>query len=201
MLRLPYFITLNLLLLSCSATIPPQSIVLTNAIIQEGKRMHKINVDLLNKMFEKKRMDIDVFIKDEYTPIYIQNFQNKIPPELNIKEELPNIIKAITPIITSRRDSMQTALENQRVKLITKLNQDFEEYESALTKLRELLVSVVKVDSERQILYEQVNKFSDNQINLNKIESTIDNFILNSGTLSKSILHLNETINELTGGE
>jgi len=55
MLTYKHLIVFSFLLLSCSATIPPQSIILTDAIAQEGKRMHNINIDMLNKMFEKKR--------------------------------------------------------------------------------------------------------------------------------------------------
>lgn len=197
MARLKVLLILSLLF-SCSATIPPQSVILMDAITREGKQMHQINVDLLNKMFEKKRTDIDAFIKNEYTPAFIQNFQNKIPPGTDMVRELPTIIQTITPIINARRDSMQTALENQRVRLLTKLEQDFRDYSYASEKLRELLVSAVKVDSEKQKLYEQVNKLSGDQINFNKIENAIDRFILDKGSVGQNVLKLNESMNEIT---
>ncbi len=179
------------------ATIPPQSINLTDAISEEGKRMHQLNLALLNKMFKEKRERIDRFIKNEYTPKYLEEFKKRIPEGVNVDAELPNILAATIPEINSRRDMMQSALENQRVKLVTKLEEDFKAYEDAALKLRNLLESAVKLDEEKQKIYSQISNLSDNKIELNKIENSINDFILDSGDVSQNILKLNETINSM----
>lgn len=198
MSRLKYILPLGFFFMSCSATIPPQSVDLLDAISAEGRRMHEINVSLLNKTFEKKRGEIDTFIKDEYTPKYLEGIIENIPANSKIEDELPKILKSITPVINSRRDMMQSALENQRVKLVTKLEQDYSVYENASLRLRNLLVSAVEVDKEKQKLFEQVRELSGDKIDFNKVENAINDFILDSGDISQNILKLNNSIDALT---
>lgn len=198
MSRLKYILPLGFFFMSCSATIPPQSVDLLDAISAEGRRMHEINVSLLNKTFEKKREEIDTFIKDEYTPKYLEGIIENIPANSKIEDELPKILKSITPVINSRRDMMQSALENQRVKLVTKLEQDYSVYENASLRLRNLLVSAVEVDKEKQKLFEQVRELSGDKIDFNKVENAINDFILDSGDISQNILKLNNSIDALT---
>ena len=192
-----FILVLTILFYSCSATIPPQSVTLTDAISQEGKRMHQLNLALLNKMFNEKRESIDSFIKNKYTPKYLEEFKNQIPDGVNVEEELPNILEAIIPEINSRRDMMQSALENQRVKLITKLETDYSAYADAALNLRMLLESAVKMDEENQKLYNQVYELSGNKIDFNKVENSINDFIMDTGDVSENILRLNESINSI----
>lgn len=192
-----YILVLTFIFYSCAATIPPQSITLTDAISEEGKRMHQLNLALLNNMFKVKRESIDSFIKNEYTPKYLEEFKKRIPEGVNVDAELPNMLAAVIPEINSRRDMMQSALENQRIKLVTKLEDDFKTYEDATLNLRKLLESAVKLDEENQKLYSQVYELSGNKIDLNKVENSINDFILDSGDVSQNILKLNESINSI----
>lgn len=93
---------------------------------------------------------------------------------------------------------MQTALENQRVKLVTMLDQDFSAFENAALKLINLLASAVKLGNEKQKLIEQVRELSGNKIDFNKVENSINDFILDSGDVSQNILRLNESIDKIT---
>lgn len=179
------------------ATIPPLSINLTDAISEEGKRMHQLNVVLLNKMFKEKRERIDNFIKNEYTPKYLEEFKKRIPEGVNVDAELPNILAEAIPEINSRRDMMQSALENQRIKLVAKLEEDFKTYEDAALKLRKLLESSVKLDEEKQKFISQIRELSGNKIDFNKVENSINGFILDSGDVSQNILKLNNSINSI----
>ena len=115
--------------------------------------MHALNKGLLDQMFKDKRRKIDEFIENEYTPTFISNFQKRIPANVDVKAELPGIIASITPRIAARRDSMQVALEIQRIKLDNKLDQDYEAFKTGMNSIRRLLDSAVKVDKERDVLY------------------------------------------------
>ncbi len=165
--------------------------------LDEVKRMHQLNLALLNNMFKEKRESIDRFIKNEYTPKYLEEFKKRIPEGANVVEELPNILQAIMPEINSRRDMMQSAVENQRVKLVTKLQDDFKAYEDAALKLGKLLESSVKRDEEKQKFLSQVRELSNNKIDLNLVENLINDFILDSGDVSQNILKLNEAIDSI----
>lgn len=50
---------LIIILLSSCAKLPIESITLTEAIIDEGNRMHELNILLVNKMFKSKSEEID----------------------------------------------------------------------------------------------------------------------------------------------
>lgn len=192
-----YILVLTFIFYFCSATIPPQSVTLTDAISKEGKRMHQLNLALLNKMFKDKRESIDTFIKNDYTETYLDEFRSKIPKGTNLDAELSGILKAAMKEINSQRDMMQSALENQRIKLLTKLETDYKAYEEATVNLRRLLESAVKLDEENKRLYSQVSELSGNRIDLNKIENSIDEFIFDAGDVSQRILKLNESIDSI----
>lgn len=194
-IRIIYFI--SVILVSSCAKLPVQTIALTDAIIEEGERMHELNISLLNKMFDGKREKIDSFIKNEYTSNYLKNFIKEAPPETDFQKEFPDIIQSIVPELNSTRDLMQRALEEQRIKLITKLNIDYNEYAEASYELKKLLESVVKVDEERKRIIEKIGTITNNKIDLNNVESEIDKFIGNAGNVSERILKMNNSINSL----
>jgi len=77
--------TLCALLLSSCATIPMQTVALNDSIMVEGKRMHNLNIMLTNKLFNEKRLRIDDFIKNTYTPTFINQFITLIPSNVDIK--------------------------------------------------------------------------------------------------------------------
>ena len=183
-------------LASC-AKLPIQTNTLTDAIINEGKRMHELNLSLLNKIFNEKRDKIDVFIKNEYTPKYLEEFKKNIPIGTDYEQEFPNMIQRIVPKISSRRDMMQSALESQRIKLVTKLNADYKMFEVASMELRNLIESVIKVNEARKKAFEQVKGLTQNRIDLNQIETELDKFIIKSGDIGGNINELNSTINSL----
>jgi len=186
-----------LVALSSCAKLPIQTVSLADAITDEGKRMHAINISLLNKMFDDKREKIDAFIKNEYTPKYLEEFNAKIPAGTDYKEEFPEMIQSIIPQINSRRDMMQSALESQRIKLITKLNSDYKSFEEASIELKNLIKSAVKVNEEREKVFQQVDNMTQNRIDLNQIETELDKFIIKSGDIGGNINELNNSINSL----
>ena len=191
-----FFFTLILLIASC-AKLPIQSLNLIDAISTEGKRMHQINLSMANKMFNEKRERIDEFIKNEYTPKFIEEFTKKIPTGTDLTNEMPNMMKSIIPKIMERRDAMQSALEINRIKVIEKLDQDYKEYELACRDLRHLLESAIKVDSERKQLLQKTQELTGNKIDFDQIGGQIDKFISNSGDLGQNINSLNDGVNNI----
>ncbi|WMJ75286.1 hypothetical protein RCC89_19285 [Cytophagaceae bacterium ABcell3] len=181
---------------SC-AKLPIQTLTLTDAIISEGERMHELNLSLLNKMFNDKREKVDNFIKNEYTPKYLKEFKTRIPNGVNYEEEFPNMIQSVVPVISSRRDMMQSALESQRIKLIEKLNSDYKLFKEASTELRNLIESNIKVNEERQKAFQHAKNLTLSRFDLNQIETELDEFIIRSGDITGNINELNNSINSL----
>ncbi len=185
---------ISFLFVSC-AKIPIQSISLLNNIQDEGKRMHALNISLTNKIFSEKRNKIDEFIRKEYTPKMVAEFTQKIPDNIDIKAELPKIIASILPKINARRDSMQSVLESNRIKILDKLNEDFLFYDSACIEMQNLLSSAIKLEYERKKIIAQATSISKNSIDFEKLEGTIDRFVQGSGDFGKDIVNLNESVN------
>ena len=190
-------VILFIVILSSCATIPPQSISLTDAIIDEGQRMHELNITLLNKMFKEKRERVDLFIENEYTPKFLDEFKSRIPAGVDVEAELPNILKSLIPQINKRRDDMQSALEEQRIKLVTKLEQDYKVYRNATSELKELLKSAVKVTKARQDIFDRAKELTNNRIDLNQVENAIDSFIIDAGNVGENVIKLNDNINSI----
>lgn len=187
---------ISILITSC-AKIPIQSITLMDNILNEGKRMHSLNILMTNKLFDEKREKIDDFIMKDYTPKFIAEFTSKLPNDVDVKGELNNIILKIIPKVNVRRDAMQNALEANRIKIIDKLNQDYREYDIMCNELKRLLQSAVKVNDESKKLVSQVSAITKNNIDFEKLEATIDGFIGNSGDFGQNVDSLNESVNKL----
>ncbi len=188
-----------IILLFCTACakIPVQSLRLSSAMIEEGARMHQLNVALINAMFKSKREKIDLFIREEFTPVYIREFMARVPEETDLTKEMPEMMAAMIPHINQQRDEMQAALEDQRIKVITKLNQDYAAYNEIALELYFLLESSTKVDEERNALLTQLNQRTGNQVDIDQLEKSLDNFIIQSGTVGEKVTELNDRINSL----
>jgi len=191
-----YFLLLTILIISC-AKIPIESLTLADAINKEGERMHALNITLLNKMFNGKKNKIDIFIKDKYTPKVVENFKKTLPDNVDVKKDLTSILIALAPEINSTRDQMQNALENQRIKLITKLNSDFKKLTEVSSQLRKLINSAIKVSEARKNAFNKLKLLTQNKVDLNQFENEIDKFISKGGEIGKNINTLNTSINSL----
>ena len=196
-MKLLFKIYIVILLFSSCAKIPIQSVNLMDALMEEGTRMHQINISFLNGIFKAKKEKVDEFIKTKYTPHFIEELQKNIPPETNMKAELPNILNHITPLISQRRDSMQNALEEQRIKLSAKLETDYRTFSTAATELRMLLVSAAKLDTQRQQLFDRARELTKGSIDFDAIENSIDRFIGSGGNIGNDVSELNNTINSI----
>ncbi len=186
------------LILSGCVKLPIESLQLSDSITNEGKRMHEMNVALVNKMFHGKSERIDAFIQDEYTPKFLEEFMMRIPEGVDVEAELPGILKSITPQISLRRDAMQTALEAERIKLIEKLNLDFDKYQEASSELRNLIRSGVNINEERRRAFERLTSLTGGAINLNQVETELDKFVLKAGEVGGNLQSLETNINELS---
>ncbi|WP_340110987.1 hypothetical protein [Maribellus mangrovi] len=191
-----FFLFIILTFFSC-VRLPVQTITLTETLIEESSRMHELNLLLINKMFEEKRERIDDFITLKYIPEYLENFQDNVPEEIDYEEEFMVMVQSIIPVITERRNMMQSALETQRIKIITKLNNDYKEFENASSKLKSLIESGVNVNQQRIAAFEDIKNLTNNKIDLNQLENEIDKFIVKGGEISNNINELDSTINSI----
>ncbi|HUM46340.1 MAG TPA: hypothetical protein PLD84_05400 [Chitinophagales bacterium] len=187
-------------LLTGCAKIPVESVQLSDAIMMEGTRMHNTNIGLLNDLFNEKKQQVSDFIEKDYLPEMVKNFTGMVAPEDINAANLSDILLALVPQITQRRDAMIQALEEQRLKLESKMNSEYQVYYDASITLRSLLQSAVEVDRERAALNDRIRQLSGEKIDLNKIEHTVDEFITKAGSpdsIQGAILELDTRITEI----
>jgi len=186
-----------LLFFASCAKIPAESVVLVNALENEGERMHKINIMLTNKIFSLKRNTIEKFIKEEYEPFIIKAFIAKVPDTTDFKADFAELMEAITPKINARRDTLLSVLEIQRENMIEKLNTDYKVFDNAMDELKKLLESAVKIDKEKLALYDKAKSLSNNNIDFNKVENALDKFINSAGHVGNNAAILTNDINQI----
>ncbi len=179
---------------SC-AKIPIQAVELSDALKDEGERMHLLNLALIDKIFQEKRHMVNEFITNEYTPAYIENFKKLLPSGTDFKADFSEIIQAINPRINATKDSLLTALNEQKAGVINKLNEDFKVYSSAYSEMQNLLRSASKLNQQQSGVYQQIKTLSNNRINLEGIDKALNKFIRDAGSIGEKASLLTSTIN------
>ncbi len=188
---------------SSCAKLPVQSVNLMQQIKDEGTRMHKLNVAYVNLFFETKNAEVDSFIKKEYMPDILANVKKYAEQaNINMNEKWPEFFVKLNPVINNVRDSLRTALAQNKNKIVTKLAENYAMYSQACNAQIDLLSSATKLNNTtRQIFNSTVTKLSGNKTDLGTLEKKLDGIILGSGTIAQKILTLNETVQSLIGNQ
>lgn len=181
---------------SC-ARMPVQAVELSKALKEESGRMHEMNLALVEYVFNEKKHLVNEFINNEYSPAFIENFVKRLPPDTDIKRELPEIIAAINPRIDARRDSLLSVLQEQKMAINAQLNADYKVYDNAFAAMQNLLASATKLNSSRTNVYEDIKKLSSGKIDLQGINNAVDNFIKGAGSVGEKTILLTSTIQTL----
>ena|SRR6218665_481294 len=186
----------TLLLASC-AKLPVESTDLSHYLIAEGDRMHRMNIQLVNTMFKEKREKIDLFIKEEFAPSVIARLLKQVDPKDDPKETIEGISGASTREAIAFRDELQSALETSRIKIITRLEEDYSHYREAAEALKKLIASAVKVNNERKKLLDDLKQYSNNKLDLNSVEAVLDKHLSKAGKVGEKISDLNSELEEI----
>lgn len=178
---------------SC-ASIPKSTPKLTKDIINEGDAMHQLNIALIHQLFSERRVRLNNFITNSYTPTIIKKYQELLPADLDYKQELPNIIKAIVPVINRKRDSLQDLLLNQQQKIIAGLNSNFIAYAKATSSLQNLINASTKLESAQENALSSIKKLTGNKLNFINIESKMDSLLHKTGLDMGKLLKVEQLI-------
>lgn len=182
------------------AKIPVESVQLSDALLREGTRMHNINIAVINDLFHEKKKNVNDFIEQDYLPEYVKNYTDGLTIKNYDADSIQLILLAILPEINQRRDAMIQALDDQRVKLISQLNNEYAAYYDASNTIHSLLQSAADVDAERAALNDHIRQLSGEKIDLNQVEHSLDSFIAkagSSGSIDGAISELDNSMNEI----
>lgn len=190
--------------ISC-AKIPMQSISLMQQIKNEGERMHKLNLAYVNKLFNDQSEAINLFIEKEYTPEYIREIKAEIKnkeDELSIKidmnKEWPNIVPKINKRVNAVKDSLVKVITLSQQLIVNKLNEDYQVYEQACETQLNLLTSAAKLnESGRQAANSILSKITNNKVNMNSLESTLNNYLQKGSNAGQMITSFQLAISNL----
>lgn len=191
------FFFLLLVLFSACARLPIESLDLLSAIKAEGERMHTLNVVLVDKLYAQKRAAVDSFIQYEYTPKFMAEFSKRVPEGTDYKKELPAMLTAASRNINKRRDAMQMALESSRIEVMRQLQTDHLVFIKACNELNRLLASHIKVQEQQRALLQQGAVLVKQPIDFNRLEQTLDGFIVDAANWTDHVAGFQKDINTL----
>jgi len=185
------------LLAAGCAKIPVQSVTLMQQIQQEGERMHRLNVAYVNKTFNDKLNAVNEFMQNEYIPDLMKGIKAKIAKDsINMNNEWEKLFAKLNPVINSVKDSLTRALEQNRSRIITKLNEDYLVYQQACETQLNFLNSAVKVNQASKNAADAViKKFSGNKIDLATLEQVLDKYLKKGESAASMVLNLYNDIN------
>lgn len=185
---------LSIIILNSCASIPASTTTLTQEILKESSGMHTLNVALINQLYANRKEQVSNFITYTYTPALLDNFSKDLPDSLNYKNELPNILKSIVPIINKKKDSMQSILDNEQEQLITQLNTNYTNFSTAGASLQNLIDSAVKLKTEEKSAITAVQSLTNNKIDINKASNKLDSLLIQSGNRFSKLLEISSVI-------
>lgn len=181
---------------SCTR-IPLQSITLSEKIQEEGERMHRLNLLLVQQVFAEKKNRVNDFIQKEYTAKIVAKMTEDLDDETDPKSVLPEMMGAALPLITERQYAMQLALDSAKIKLLDQLNADFKQYQLATSEMKKLLESAVKLNESKKQLLNQSNWLNKKGINYDALSELLDRFIQSSGNVGGLVVNLNKDLEKI----
>ncbi|MEO0310775.1 MAG: hypothetical protein RIQ89_432 [Bacteroidota bacterium] len=179
--------------ISC-AKIPTQSVQLASTLQAQGAKMNELNIALINALFAEKKTQVNNFIEKEYTPTVIDKFFKKLPNQTFTKAETASIVEALLPEINKQKEDMLQSLELNRVKLITKINNEYIYFVTGSDALKNLLASASKLEENNKALGLYADKATGGKLNITEITKALDKLVNSAGDIGTKINTLNTDI-------
>ncbi|PZX39657.1 hypothetical protein LX97_02011 [Nonlabens dokdonensis] len=178
------------LLVSC-ASIPASTSTLSKEVIKEANGMHELNLALIDQLYAERSQRINDFITYRYTPALLSNYEKLLPDSVDYKEELPNILQSIIPVINKKRDSMQSVLNVEKQGLVKQLNANFSTYTNSTAALQGLIDSAVKLkESESNALTALESLTGVSPGTVTNIDARLEKLLSQSGNTIDQLLQL-----------
>ena len=195
MTRIQAIITMAILaLLTACATIPQESVDLSSGVGIGIQKQHQSQIDLINLHFSIKRKNLD-----EAMSRALDTYFETITPNGSItlnKNQLHDVAADIM-LINDKNNRAKEELEEARIMLINKLNENYLMLNQANSTLTGLLQSAVTVKTARSEIFKELSKASGGKVDLDKIFPVLDNFVLKGGEEAGKAIKLSEKIDSM----
>lgn len=192
-------ILITMIITGC-ASVPKESVELNNIIGQALTKQHESQVSLVNQYFALKRERIDEFIQQTYTPKIIENA--RIAMKNDGKKDFDNQgVIELLKIVLKKQLAMQKELEESRLFILEKIEQDYLEVALGNKAITQLLQSLVSVQESKQNFVRVIETTTNNKLDLSTIDSTIENFLQQTKNDSSTTVKLLNTFKSLLEGK
>ncbi|MEN8193335.1 MAG: hypothetical protein ABFS12_11005 [Bacteroidota bacterium] len=182
--------------LQCCASVPRETVDLSIELGNQISYIEDSHIALLNKYFTEKRNQIDLFIMNEWTPLFAKNFFSS--PEIenawdevissNDMNERLDFIVTIGPVlqrkINSKRHELIKPLEDLEKTIERKIRQAYNRAYAVNNSLTSFLVSASELTENRD-RYINMLGISDSEITnaINSADSAVDELL----SITKSV--------------
>lgn len=185
-------------LLSACATIPQESVDLSSEVGIGIQKQHQSQIDLINLHFSLNRNNLDAAMQNS-----LNSYFAALTPSNSItlnKAQLGDIAEDVL-LINKKNNTAKEELEKARVLLIKKLSNNYLILSQANSSVTGLLQSAVTIKEARSEAYKKLSEATDGRIDLGKVFSELDDFVLNNGEKAKKGIKLVEKLQTILDKE
>jgi hypothetical protein len=165
-------------LLAACATIPKESVDLSSEVGIGLQKQHQSQIDLVNLHFSIKRKSLDAAMS-RALDTYFETLAPSGSITLN-RAQLGDVADDVMSL-SEKNNAAKEELEEARVLLSKKLNENYLILNQANSSVTGLLQSAVTVKEARSEAYKKLSESTSGKIDLGKIFSELDDFVLKGG--------------------
>lgn len=165
-----FILTLLIGIVGC-ATIPKESVKLSenlSGMIESAKASH---VNLVNKYFEEKKNEVKRFVMEEYKPVFIKNVGEGLKAQN--KEFTFELYDRAMERILKKMDQWVGEIEEMRIQVLNELDEHYYLMSQTNEAITGLLRSASKVEEARKELIERSRIEAEKIIDFGKLEERI----------------------------
>ncbi len=193
-----FFIMVAACVLCSCATIPPESVELSSQIGVGLQKQHQSQIDLINLHFTIKRKALDQAFEKA-----LNTYFTTITPSGSVslnRNQLKDVAKDVMDL-NSKNTAAKEELEAARILLSKKLNENYLSLNLANASVTGLLQSAVTVKEARSDAFKKLSEVSGGKVDLEKIFTEIDNFMVEGGDKTKKVLKLKDKVEKYFNDE
>lgn len=181
-------------LLTACASIPPESVDLSTEVGIGIKKQYQSQIDLVNVIFSEKRKALDLALTQS-----LKKYFDTLTPagtiELN-RDQLADVAQDVLEL-NQKNTAAKEELEKARLLIVKKLNENYTSLNVANSSVTGILQSAVTVKEARSEAFKALSKATDGKIDLDKVYTELDNFILKGGEEAGKGIKLADTVKSL----
>lgn len=181
-------------LFSACATIPQESVDLSTELGAGIQKQYQSQIDLINLHFSIKRKALDEAL-DKAIKKYFEGLTPSGTVELN-RNQLQDVADDVMKL-NAKNNEAKEELEETRILLIKKLNENYLALNLANSSITGLLQSAVTVKEARSEAFQSLSKATEGKIDLDKVFNELDDFVLKGGKDAGETIKLVDKIKTL----